>query len=169
MASGLGFNANIALDYDFMDILGIRIFTGWKRFSVKSKDSHKIYNNSYGRPRECYDDEDINTGDERDCELRVDLYGFNVQLQYYIPGGVEMLQPFVGLGGGIYFLINTSINYAIKEIKTMGSLAGILGVNVTVSKNKYLTAQADYNFSLSSSSTAQVHFIGVKIGLMYGL
>ena len=172
VASGLGFNANIALDYDFMDILGLRVFTGWKRFSVKSKDSHKLYDSGFDiqKPKECYADEDINDGTaQRDCELRVDLYGVNIQLQYYIPGGIEILQPFVGLGGGIYFVINTGINYAIKEVKTMGSLAGILGVNVTVSKNMYLTAQADYNFSLSSSSTAQVHFIGMKIGLMYGL
>ena len=161
IASGLSFNANIALDYDFMDMLGVRVFTGWKRFSVKSHDSHEIYS----EVKECYDDD----SDETDCELQVDLYGVNVQLQYYIPVNKEMIQPFVGLGAGMYFVINTSKNYAIKEVKTMGSIAGILGVNVIVSKNMYLTAQADYNFSLSSSSTAQVHFIGAKIGLMYGL
>ena len=165
IASGLGFNANVVLDYDFIDMLGVRIFTGWKRFSVKSQDSSKLYSQA----RECYDDADINENVQRDCELRVNLYGVNIQLQYYFPGGTEMIQPLVGIGGGIYFVINTSKNYAIKEVKTMGSVAGILGVNVIVSKNMYLTAQADYNFSLSSSSTAQVHFIGAKIGLMYGL
>ena len=145
VASGLGFNANIALDYDFMDMLGVRVFTGWKRFSVKSQDSTKLYS----EVRECYDDGDINEqGVERDCELQVNLYGVNVQLQYYIPGGMEMIQPLVGLGVGMYFVINTSKNYAIKEVKTMGSIAGILGVNVIISKNMYLTAQADYNFSL---------------------
>ncbi len=164
-ASGLSFNANIVLDYDFMDMLGVRIFTGWKRFSAKSQDSHKIYDG----PRECYDDGDIiQSGIERDCELRVDLYGLSIQLQYYIPGGTEMIQPLVGLGVGTYFVINTIKNYAIKEMKTMGSIAGIVGVNVIISKNMYLAAQADYNFSLSSSSTAQVHFISAKIGLMYG-
>ena len=166
VASGLGFNANIALDYDFMDMLGLRVFTGWKRFSVKSQDSSKIYS----EVRECYDDGDImESGVERDCELQVNLYGLNVQLQYYIPGGLEMIQPMVGLGVGMYFVMSTPKNYAIKEVKTMGSIAGILGVNIVVSKNMYLTGQADYNFSLSSSSTAQVHFIGAKIGLMYGL
>ena len=166
VATGLSFNANVALDYDFMDMLGLRVFTGWKRFSVKSQDSSKLYS----EVRECYDDGDINeSGIERDCELQVNLYGVNIQLQYYIPGGMEMIQPMVGLGVGMYFVINTSKNYAIKEVKTMGSIAGILGVNVVISKNMYLTGQADYNFSLSSSSTAQVHFIGAKIGLMYGL
>ena len=168
-ASGLSFNANIAIDYDILDVLGIRIFTGWKRFSAKSQDSHKLYDDSYGKPRECYDDGDMSqAGVERDCELRVDLYALNIQLQYYIPGGSEMIQPLLGLGAGMYFVINTIKNYAIKEMKTMGSVAGIIGVNVVISKSMYLAAQADYNFSLSSSSTAQVHFIGAKIGLMYG-
>lgn len=163
-ATGLSFNINAALDYDFMDMLGVRVFTGWKRFFAESKDSNKLYENV----KECYDDEDIGTGTERDCKLKIDLYGLNVQLQYYIPTSTEFIQPLIGLGAGMYFLMNTSANYAIKKINTMGSLTGILGVNVIISNNMYIAAQADYHYSLASSSTVQVHFLGAKIGLMYG-
>ena len=163
-ATGLSFNINAALDYDFMDMLGLRVFTGWKRFFAKSKDSSRLYNNV----KECYDDKDIGTKHERDCELKIDLYGLNVQLQYYIPGGTELIQPLIGIGAGVYFLMNTSKNYAIKKVNAMGSLTGILGVNVIISKNMYLAAQADYHYSLASSSTVLVHFLGAKVGLMYG-
>ena len=163
-ATGLSFNINAALDYDFMDMLGLRVFTGWKRFFAKSKDSSRLYDNV----KECYDDKDIGTEDERDCELKIDLYGLNVQLQYYIPGGTELIQPLIGIGAGVYFLMNTSKNYAIKKVNAMGSLTGVLGVNVIISPNMYLAAQADYHYSLASSSTVLVHFLGAKVGLMYG-
>lgn len=165
LATGLGYSAKAALDYKILDnTLGLRAFTGWQHLHASSKDSRNIYTDF----TECYDQLDP-LRQEQDCELKLDLYTISVQLQYYPTMDSEYLRAWVGLGGSLNFVIKTRTNYALQSVNTMGTIIGAIGANVSISSEIYLAFQADYNFSLASSSTVQAHFISAKIGLMYNL
>ncbi len=160
LTSGLGFDALVAMDYDFSDILGIRVLTGLQRFHAASKDSQRAYTDYM----ECYD-----SISERDCQLTLDLFTVGLQLQYYMGAGSEMMQTWIGIGGSINFVLKTRTNYSLKEVKNMGSVSAALGANISLTSKVYLPLQIDYNFSISSSSTVLAHFFGAKAGLMYAL
>ena len=160
LTSGLGFDALLAIDYDFSDILGIRILTGLQRFHAASKDSQRAYPGYM----ECYD-----SISERDCQLTLDLFTLGLQLQYYMGAGSEMMQTWIGIGGSINFVLKTRTNYSLKEVRNMGSVSAAFGANISLTSKVYLPLQIDYNFSISSSSTVLAHFFGAKAGLMYAL
>ena len=164
LATGLAYSTKVALDYKVLDTLGLRAFTGWQHLHASSKDSRNVYVDL----TECYDPLDP-LRQQRDCELKLDMYTISVQLQYYPTMDNEYLQAWVGLGGSMNFVIKTRTNYALQSVNTMGTVMGIIGADVRISPEIYLAFQADYNFSLASSSTVQAHFISAKVGLMYKL
>lgn len=156
-AIGLGFIAKAAVDYDISEVFGLRAFAGWQQFSVISKDSRDSGN--------CRTVNDL----VDDCMVEMDLLTLSVQANYYFLSQSDIIQPWIGLGGGLIIPINVSQTALEQDPSTTGIVRAAVGGNMHVSSKLYLIPQVDFNYLISSGSKAFSYFINFQLGLMYSL